>query len=38
MSSRTDSNYISDRDRDWMREVIAQVTRKNAVEKSTDDH
>lgn len=36
--SAWDLNYISDSDRGWMREVIAEVSRKNAVEKSTDDH
>ena len=36
--SAWDLNYISDRDRGWMREVITEVTRKNAVEKSTDNN
>ena len=31
-----DLGYIQERDRGWMHIVIAEVTRKNAVEKSTD--
>jgi hypothetical protein len=34
--SAWDLNYIQDRDRGWMRVVIAEVTRKNAVERTTD--
>ena len=30
-----DLNYIQDRDQGWMRIVIAEVTRKNAVEKTS---
>ncbi len=31
-----DLNYIQDRDQGWMRIVIVEVTRKNAVEKTPD--
>jgi hypothetical protein len=31
-----DLNYIQERDQGWMHIVIAEVTRKNAVEKTTD--
>jgi hypothetical protein len=31
-----DLNYIQDRDQGWMHIVIADVTRKNAVEKTSD--
>jgi hypothetical protein len=31
-----DLNYIQDRNQGWMRIVIAEVTRKNAVEKTLD--
>ena len=31
-----DLNYIQDRDQGWMRIVIAEVTRKNAVEMTPD--
>ncbi len=34
--SAWDLNYIQDRDRGWMREVVAEVTRKNAVARTTD--
>lgn len=34
--SAWDLNYIHDNDRGWMREAVAEVTRKNAVEKPTD--
>ena len=34
--SNWDLNYIQERDQGWMHIVIADVTRKNAVEKTTD--
>jgi len=34
--SAWDLNYLQDSDRGWMREVVAEVTRKNAIEKTSN--